>query len=260
MSTHSVSSVPVTDSPFHDRNVPHTNTDDIKAASLLGLPAELRLKMYAEMSPPLNGHIADYQSLVLSCKKLRAEAEIEVVRNMQHFLKDVKSTWDKTYGAPLRINIPIQVDQITHVEIGIPTSILEKPDMFARFPAAFALLPRLYIARLTFIFYDDKDGWGDITSSARRERVLASFRFKHHFSDMITRDTKLCLDNDTESPHPPGSNVDEIRIIWEDELKSVTSTSYSERVDLGYMGAYELWHLMKSASSRGIFGFFWKRK
>ena len=151
----------VRDSPFHGRNVSHTNTDDVNAASLLGLSAELRLKIYAEMSPPLNGHIADYQSLFLSCKKLKAEAEIEVVRNMQHFLKDVKSTWDKTYGAPLRINIPIQVDQITHVEIGIPTSVLEKPDTFVRFPAAFALLPCLYIASLTFIFYDDKDGWGE---------------------------------------------------------------------------------------------------
>ncbi|KAI4705890.1 hypothetical protein J4E81_000775 [Alternaria sp. BMP 2799] len=206
MSTHSVSSVAVTDSPLHGRNVPHTNTDDVKAASLLGLPAELRLKMYAEMSPPLNGHIADYQSLLLSCKKLKAEAEIEIVRNMQHFLRDVMSTWNKTYGAPLRINIPIQVDQITHVEIGIPTSILDRPDAFAR-------------------------------------------------------DMKFCLDNDTDSPHAPGSNVDEIRFIWEDQLKSVTSTSYSERVKgLGYMGAYELWYLRKSTSSRGIFGFFWKRK
>ncbi|KAI4652655.1 uncharacterized protein J4E79_008962 [Alternaria viburni] len=169
MSTHSVSSVAITDPPFHGRNVPHTNTNDVKAASLLGLPAELRLKMYAEMSPPLNGHIADYQSLFLSCKKLKAEAEIEIVRNMQHFLRDVMK--------------------------------------------------------------------------------------------MVTRDMKLCLDNDTESPHAPGSNVDEIRFIWEDQLKSVTSTSYSERVKgLGYMGAYELWYLRKSTSSRGIFGFFWKRK
>ncbi|KAI4917233.1 hypothetical protein J4E90_003740 [Alternaria incomplexa] len=217
--------------------------------------------MYAEMSPPLNGHIADYQSFFLSCKRLKAEAEIEVVRNMQHFLKDVKSTWDKTYGAPLRINIPIQVDQITHVEIGIPTSILQKPDTFARFPAAFALLPSLYIARLTFIFYDDKDGWEDITSFAHRERALGFFRFEDHLSDMVTRDMKLCLDNDTESPHASGSNVDEIRFIWEDSLKSVTSTSYSERAKgLGYMGAYELWYLRKSTSSRGIFGFFWKRK
>ncbi|KAI4645787.1 hypothetical protein J4E93_005365 [Alternaria ventricosa] len=260
MSTHSVSSVAVTDPPFHARYVPHTNTD-VKAASLLGLPAELRLKMYAEMSPPLNGHIADYQSLVLSCKKLKAEAEIEIVQNMQHFLRDVISTWDKTYGAPLRINIPIQVDQITRVEIGIPTSILDKPDVFTRFPAAFALLPYLYIARLTFIFYDDKDGWADITPSAHRERVLNSFRFEDHLSEMVTRDMKLCLDNDTESPHAPGSNVDEIRFIWEDQLKSVTSTSYSERIKgLGYVGAYELWYLRKSTSSRGIFGFFWKRK
>ena len=261
MSTHIVSSVAVTDFPFHGRNVNHANTTDVKAASLLGLPAELRLKMYAEMSPPLNGHIAGYQSLVLSCKRLRAEAETEMVRNMQRFLEHVMSTWDKTHDAPLRIKMPTRIGQITNVEIRIPTSVLGVRGMFAKFPAAFALLPRLCIARLTFILYDDEDGSGNITSyAAKWKRLQGSLRFNRCVSDMTANDMKLCLDDKTESPHAPGSNVHEIRVLWENELESVSSAYLSKRADYAYPGDHERWFLIKAETSSGYLGFVWKRK
>jgi len=259
MSTHSVSSVAVTDPPFHGRNVPHTNTNDVKAASLLGLPAELRLKMYAEMSPPLNGHLADYQSLILSCKLLHDEAETESVRNMQRFLKDVMSTWDKTHDAPLRIKMPTQIDQITHVEIAIPTSTLDIPDMFAKFPAAFALLPRLYIACLTFSFYEDEDSWKNISLPATQERLRGYFLLESCVSNMMAKDMKLSLDDDTESPHAPGSNFDAIRLLSRNDLELVTSAILSKRIIHGNSGDYERWYLMRSPASPGHIGLLWKR-
>ena len=261
MSTHSVSSVAVTDSSFHGRNVSHTNADDVKAASLLGLPAELRLRMYAEMSSPLDGYIADYQSLVLSCKTLRAEAETEMVRNMQRFLEDVMSTWDKTHDAPLRVKMPTRIGQITNVEIRIPISILGDQGIFAKFPAAFALLPRLYIARLTFILYDDEDSSGNITSyAAKWKRLQGSLRFNRCVSDMTANDLKLCLDDETESPHAPASNVHEIRVLWENELELVSSAYLSKRADYAHPGDHERWCLIEAGTSSGYIGFVWKIK
>jgi hypothetical protein len=80
-------------------------------ASFKHLPAELRAKIYAEMSPLLK---------VLANKVFHAEAEGEWIRNIKIFLKDIMALWDKTHTSPLRITMPSTVPEIKRVEIAIP--------------------------------------------------------------------------------------------------------------------------------------------
>jgi hypothetical protein len=72
------------------------------------MPAELRAKVYADMSPPLKCHIGEYHAILCTNRFLRAEVEGEWIRNMCRFLQDIMKSWSETYSPPLYVFTPVE--------------------------------------------------------------------------------------------------------------------------------------------------------
>jgi len=98
------------------------------------LPAELRAKVYANMSPPFKGHIGEYQGILRANRFLKSEVEGEWTRNMCRFLEGIMNTRSETYSSPLRSDMPATVRDIKHVKIFFPKSVV-RALAFKKFPS-----------------------------------------------------------------------------------------------------------------------------
>lgn len=71
------------------------------------LPTELRLMVYANISPPLTGHMThSLKGFMLSSKAIKHELEHTVVGNMVKYLNEMKKEWNQTYGSNLMVSTP----------------------------------------------------------------------------------------------------------------------------------------------------------
>jgi hypothetical protein len=181
------------------------------------LPVEIRLRIYEEMTPPLDSRIADWRGLFLSCKQFHYEMKHELLRNMTKYLGQIKKHWAKSHALPLHISTPTSITEIENILVAIPNSyfrVRETQFPAARiFSAALLSLLQLGISQLTFTRYED-DVAMKCTAAAMTEHTLADFmRDVLELMDPLNPARKPKLD-EAEHLQLSGSVIDKITFEW----------------------------------------------
>jgi hypothetical protein len=146
------------------------------------LPAELRAKVYANISPPLNGTIEDFQGIMLANRHLKGEVEGELIRNMKPFLEHIMNEWSKTWHSPLHIAMPTSISDISKVNIIIPKSYFRRNNFdLPNAPASLLPLLDLHVSSITVTFYEDEK------SDAPLEAMGAGHSCEAHVACFIQR-------------------------------------------------------------------------
>ncbi|KAJ4293394.1 hypothetical protein N0V90_008677 [Kalmusia sp. IMI 367209] len=187
-------------------------------ATLQGLPAEMRLKIYEHMTPPVDSRIADWRGIFLSCKQFNHEMKHELLRNMVRYLEQLKTEWTRIHGTQLHISIPTTIAAIEKLTVSIPNSYFRARE--ARFPAArfFSVtlmsLVQLGISQLTFGRYED-DQTMKRTTVPITEHSLADFmRDLLDFMEASKPARVVTLDDGTEHVLSQGTAIDRIVFEW----------------------------------------------
>ena len=116
--------------------------------SLLGLPVELRINIYGNISPMLDDHFGAYKGLYLSCRQIHDELKEEAAKRMNKYLSGIQEDWKKTYKSVLRLSLT----GIKNVNVSIPLSHIYHK---LRFHGPLVALLPLKISRLSISFYND---------------------------------------------------------------------------------------------------------
>ncbi|OAG04651.1 uncharacterized protein CC84DRAFT_1176839 [Paraphaeosphaeria sporulosa] len=194
----------------------HTLQDGLKQ-SLHIFPAEIRLRMYEYMTPPIDSRLADWRGLFMSCKQFHYEMKDEFLRSMARYLDQIREQWIKSHVAPLQITKLTQSSDIGRISVAIPNSYFRSLD--GQFPAtrvlSKAIIPllQLGVIRLTFTRYEDDEEMKH-KGPVMPEGPLADF-----MSDLRRlMDPKVGnlgkFDDKNESIRTPGSVIDRITFEW----------------------------------------------
>jgi len=133
----------------------------------LALPSELRNKIYS-FCTPLDGYVEDFQGLARASRQIRAEYESEAVRVMRVYTCGVEKQ-----GTHIKFHKIDSFRNMTEMEVALPISLyypswtnvssLNNVALDAyqvdntRMEQCFAPLFSLYLSRLTFTFYMNKE-------------------------------------------------------------------------------------------------------
>jgi hypothetical protein len=137
---------------------------DSSQTSFQDLPAELRLMVYSNISPPLTSHLAfALKGLMMSCTTIKAEMEHAVVCNMIKYLDEMKEAWSAAYGTTLRTSTPASVlDVKKGVTVSIPNSFFRLQGQHSMvgpwFPRPLLHLIPLHVDNITVEIYEDEPG------------------------------------------------------------------------------------------------------
>lgn len=175
--------------------------------TLEGMPVEVRVKVYAEMSPPINNHVDAYHGIVLANHRFKNEAESELIRNMKAFLESIMKNWSQTYDAPLRINMPTAITAIKHVKIAIPKSVVAA-DAFQKFPVSFIPLLDLYISTMTIAVYKDGQADDNDLKSLGHCKPPGVLHLLYRIDDMLDEPMHLRCDDGSFHLHKQSFDVD----------------------------------------------------
>lgn len=116
------------------------------------LPAEMRLEVYSNISPPLTEHLAvATKGLMLSCQQVHAEMEDAIVRKMNKYLDEMKDEWYKTYGTTLEVSRPTTPLEVKKgITVTIPRDFMRvSPDRLNMFPVPLLRLLPLHVENIT---------------------------------------------------------------------------------------------------------------
>jgi len=185
--------------------------------TLQELPAELRLKIYEHISPPISLSLAECQGLFISCKKIHHEMKYEIVRNMARYTECIKTDWARIHHTSLQISTPISTNSMQKVTVLIPNSYFRaRRNRFrgARtFPTALLSLLRLSISQLTIGRFEDEQNT-DCAAALITEQSLSDFmRDIMDLMEVSKPRRTLALDDGTK--HTISENTAIGRIVFE---------------------------------------------
>lgn len=187
-------------------------------SQLHALPVEIRLRIYEQMTPPVDSRIEDWRGLFTSCKQIHYEMKHELLRNMIKYLDQVEKHWTKFHDMPLRISTPTSIAGIEQISVAIPNSYFRARE--AQFPAtrvfsaALLSLLQLSISQLNFTSYEDDEKMKR-TTAAVTEHSLADFmRDLLDIMDPFKPARTIKLDDEGHDTFSRGSIVDRIAFEW----------------------------------------------
>jgi hypothetical protein len=184
---------------------------------LQGLPAELRLKVYSNMSPPFDLHIGENRGILMANRLFKSEVEAEWIRNMGRFLQSVMDAWSTKYASPLRIDLPTTIMEIKHVKLAIPKSTV-RAEVFREFPAALLPLLDLHISSMTITFYED-EVFDETEHPGTHLRALKDFGggmiwFLSRIRQVLDKRAFLDCDDGSEQLRKDTFQVDTLKVEW----------------------------------------------
>jgi hypothetical protein len=183
------------------------------------LPAELRAKVYANISPPLNGAIEDFQSIMLANRHLKGEVEGELIRNMKLFLEDIMNEWPKTWHSPLRIAMPTSISDISKVNIIIPKSYSRRNNFdLPNAPALLLPLLDLHVSSITVTFYDGEKFDAPIEAMGAGHSFEAHVAcFIQRMSSLFTAGAFLMCDDGNQHTCKDDCKINAIAVRWDSD-------------------------------------------
>ncbi|KAL5414029.1 hypothetical protein PMIN04_009187 [Paraphaeosphaeria minitans] len=132
----------------------------------LDLAVEVGLMVYSHISLPLTDHLGFVmKSLMLSCKKIKAEMEQAIIENIQMYLDGMKKEWTETYGTTLHVSTPATVLEVKKgITVTIPGSFFvsdeDRGDPRKRFPTSLLRILPLHVDNIMLkVGRDVPDGW-----------------------------------------------------------------------------------------------------
>ncbi|KAF1848170.1 uncharacterized protein K460DRAFT_353188 [Cucurbitaria berberidis CBS 394.84] len=93
--------------------------------SLLGLPSELRLMIYAEVAGN-DDPVIEFQPLLRICKLIKHEVSSDLVRCATQYLQEVESNVNNGTQARFKIAKPRKLDAISSIDLILPLSVFMK--------------------------------------------------------------------------------------------------------------------------------------
>ncbi|KAF1969797.1 hypothetical protein BU23DRAFT_571321 [Bimuria novae-zelandiae CBS 107.79] len=186
--------------------------------TLQSLPTEIRLKIYEEMSPPHDSHLADWRGLFISCKLFHHEMKHELLRNTIKYFDQIKRDWTKLHPGPLLLSTPSNTRELKSLSVAIPNSYFRAREAqfpaTRTFPSTLSSLLQIGISQIVLKIYEDDEAM-QRTTAAITEHSLADFmRDLLGLMDPSKSSRCIKLDDGTDYVFSRVGAIDEIIFEW----------------------------------------------
>lgn len=185
---------------------------------LQDLPAEIRLKIYEQMTLPASSCMADWNGLFVSCKLFFNEMRYEFLRNTMKYLEQINTEWKRIHKSPLQITTANNTCAIQNISVAIPNSYFRARE--SQFPATRTFsatilsLLRLEVSKLVLKRYEDDGGMKRTIVPVTEQSVADFMRDLIDAVDVSKPAIQIRLDDGTEHVMARGSSIGKIIFEW----------------------------------------------